>query len=285
MVLTELQSATQYDDRTTAAVKSVLLEIGQVLGSFQGKFAVVGGADPWLLLDEPEIPYIGTADVDLVLDAEALVDGEYVDLIHAIQAQGYSHSGNRRRFQLVRRGPDLQSGQDIQVVVDFLMPRDAKISQQSPPLLNQFAAQRADGVELALRFHEMVAIEGEMPGGGNNSVRIAVASIPALLAMKGYAITKRLKRKDAYDIYYCIRQFPGGIVELANATKPLLEIESARAAYSMISDNFRDVNDFGPTSVRQFVEVSPALGEWTADQWQQDAFGQVDAWLKALDLR
>jgi hypothetical protein len=34
------QSAIDYDDRTTAAVKAVLLEIGQILGSFHGKFAV-----------------------------------------------------------------------------------------------------------------------------------------------------------------------------------------------------------------------------------------------------
>ena len=27
------------------------------------------------------------------------------------------------------------------------------------------------------------------------------------------------------------------------------------------------------------------LEERTADQWQQDAFGQVDAWLPALGLR
>ena len=46
----EPQSANDYDDRTTAAVKSVLVEIGQILGSFEGKFAVIGGAVPWLLL-------------------------------------------------------------------------------------------------------------------------------------------------------------------------------------------------------------------------------------------
>ena len=46
----EPQSAAAYDDRTTAAVKSVLIEIGQILGSFQGKFAIIGGAVPWLLL-------------------------------------------------------------------------------------------------------------------------------------------------------------------------------------------------------------------------------------------
>ena len=51
----EPRSANDYDDRTTAAVKCVLVEIGQILGSFEGKFAVVGGAVPWLLLEEAEI--------------------------------------------------------------------------------------------------------------------------------------------------------------------------------------------------------------------------------------
>ena len=44
------QSASDYEDRTTRAVKGVLIEIGQILGSFKGKFAVIGGAVPWLLL-------------------------------------------------------------------------------------------------------------------------------------------------------------------------------------------------------------------------------------------
>jgi hypothetical protein len=39
----EPQSAANYDDRSTEAVKSVLLEIGQILGSYKGKFVVVGG--------------------------------------------------------------------------------------------------------------------------------------------------------------------------------------------------------------------------------------------------
>ena len=44
----ELNCANDYDDRTTAAVKSVLVELGQTLRSFEGRFAVIGGAVPWL---------------------------------------------------------------------------------------------------------------------------------------------------------------------------------------------------------------------------------------------
>ena len=281
----EPQFASDYDDRTTSAVKAVLVEIGQVLGSYRGKFAVIGGAVPWLLLSEADMPHIGTVDVDLSLDPEALGRGEYAHLVEALRKHGYNQREHLRRFQLVCTVPALDGGAGIDVVVDFLMPRDATIAKNAPPLVANFAVQRADGADLALKFYQFVAIDGDLPDGGGNRVQIAVASIPALLAMKGYAIANRLKRKDAYDIYYCIRNFPGGVDALVVATMPLLDVDTARTGYDLLSDKFRDVNDFGPTSVRQFVEGSVVLGERTADQWQQDAFGQVDAWLSGLGLR
>lgn len=285
MVVTEPQHAGDYPDRTTAAVMSVLIEIGQILGSFTGKFAVIGGAVPWLLLSEAEMPHSGTIDVDLGLDPSALGDGEYVQLVEVLQKHGYHQRENLRRFQLVRTVPARDGGPDIDVIVDFLMPRDAQIARNRPPVLSEFAVQRADGAELALRFNQMVAIDGDMPGGGRNRVHIAVASIPALLAMKGYAIDKRLKHKDAYDIYFSVRNFPDGINALVEATRPLLEVQSARRGYCLISEKFRDFDDLGPTNVRKFVEDSHLLGGRTANQWQQDAFGQVDAWLRGLGLR
>ena len=178
----------------------------------EGKFAIIGGAVPWLLLSEAEMQHVGTADVDLGLDPAALCDEEYVRLVEALQEHGYLQRENLRRFQLVRTVPARDDGPDIDVVVDFLMPRDAQITRNTPPLISQFAVQRADGADLALRFYQMVAIEGHMPHGDRNRVSIAVASIPALLAMKGYALANRLKRKDAYDIYYSVRNFPDGFL-------------------------------------------------------------------------
>jgi hypothetical protein len=93
----EPQSAADYDDRTTAAVKTVLIEIGQILGSFKGKFAIVGGAVPWLLLGNEDMPHVGTLDVDVGLDAEALGDGEYASLIDALRGHGYHQRQELRR--------------------------------------------------------------------------------------------------------------------------------------------------------------------------------------------
>jgi Nucleotidyl transferase AbiEii toxin, Type IV TA system len=281
----EPQSAADYDDRTTAAVKSVLIEIGQILGSFQGKFAVIGGAVPWLLLDNEEMRHVGSLDVDLSLDAESLGDGEYATLIQALMGHGYEQRRDLRRFQLVRSVPATDGGGPINILVDFLMPREVEIVKNSPPLISDFAAQKADGADLALRFYQLVAIDGPMPDGGVNRVEIAVCSIPALLAMKGHALRNRLKQKDAYDIYYSVRNYQGGIEALAEACRPLLAHASAENGYRYIAEKFDSVNSFGPDRVRRFVQGTEILGNRTPEQWQQDAFGQVDAWLRALGLR
>lgn len=278
------QSAADYSDRVTEAVKSALVEIGQILGSFEGKFAVVGGAVPWLLLQADDMQHVGTIDIDLTLDAEALGDNEYVRLVEALMGNGYTQSADHRRFQLVRTIEVADGGPPVDVVVDFLMPRDVEIQKNSPPILSEFAVQRASGAELAVRFHQLTAIEGVMPGGGHNRVKIAVASIPALLAMKGHALMRRQKRKDAYDVYYCIRNYEGGPEALAEVCRPLLDIKDAREGYIGIAEKFATADTIGPVWVRQFVEGTPAIGERTPEQWQTDAFGQVRAWLAALGL-
>ncbi|WP_457322601.1 nucleotidyl transferase AbiEii/AbiGii toxin family protein [Roseateles sp. P5_E11] len=285
MTPNEPQSANDYDERTTAAVKAVLIEIGQILGSYKGKFAVVGGAVPWLLLKNEVMRHVGTLDIDLGLDAEALGDGEYADLVESLMGRGYHQREHLKRFQLVRQIEGADGGPPIDVIVDFLMPKDAVIVKNKPPLIDDFAVQRASGAELALQYNELVAISGTMPGGGSNTVEIAVCSIPALLAMKGHAIEGRYKQKDAYDIYYCVRNYADGIEALAEACRPLLEHKAGLAGYQFIAGKFDTPEGFGPTCVRKFVEDSQVLEDRTPDQWQQDAFGQVDAWLRALGLR
>ena len=99
------------------------------------------------------------------------------------------------------------------------------------------------------------------------------------------AIEGRYKQKDAYDIYYCVRNYPGGPEALAAACRPLLEHASGVAGFAFIAGKFDTPDGFGPTCVRRFVEDTKLLGERSPEQWQQDAFGQVDAWLRAVGLR
>lgn len=172
----------------------------------------------------------------------------------------------------------------IEIVVDFLMPRAAEVEKNEPPLLEGFAVQRASGAGFALRYPQRIEIEGTMPDGSVNRVEIAVASIPAFLVMKGYAIQMRLKTKDAYDIYYCIKNYPGGIVALSDACRPLLEYPGAREAYGFIAAKFETHFSLGPMNAGAFAEAEGILGGLTVHDWRRDAFGQVSSWVRALRM-
>ena len=137
---------------------------------------------------------------------------------------------------------------------------------------------------VALQHNVIHHLEGKMPDGRDNSVDLLVATIPALLVMKGYALVGRDKKKDAYDIYFSVRNYEGGPVVLAEACKPLLGDESVAMAYREIAEKFRGEDDFGPQTVRMFLADSDALGGMTPEQVQVDAFRQVQAWLKVMRL-
>jgi Nucleotidyl transferase AbiEii toxin, Type IV TA system len=280
----EPRQAQDYDSRSARAARSVLVELTQILGSFHGKFAVIGGMVPWLLLDNPEMPHVGTLDVDLSLDAEALGDGEYATLIQALLQRGYEQRSSYREFQLVRRVPGDDGAAAIDVVVDFLMPIHAVVRKNRPPIVANFRVQRADGADLAVLYQQRVSVVERMPGGGVNQVEVAVATIPALLAMKGSALAGRYKEKDAYDVYYCVRNYPGGARALAEMCRPLLQHPSAVAGYRVVARKFESIESVGPKWVRDFVVNSDVLGDRTADQWQVDAHGQLSVWWKSLGL-
>jgi hypothetical protein len=282
----EHPTAADYDDRSIRAVKSVLVELGQILGSFRDRYVLVGGSVPWLLLDNPEMPHAGTLDIDLSLDADALGDGQYATLVELLRERAYVQSTTLKAFQLVRRVDPHDDGAAIEVVVDLLKPKSAKLKKNRPPLVAALRVQDADGAELALKFRKTITLHGEMPdGGGWNTVEINVASIPALLVMKGYALQGRMKEKDAYDIHYCVRNYPGGADALACDCAAVLKTPKGRAGYSIIDQKFSDLRAFGPSSVRRFVTETALQGDMSPEQWVQDAFGQVDAWLRALGLR
>ncbi|AUU93305.1 nucleotidyl transferase AbiEii/AbiGii toxin family protein [Phytobacter diazotrophicus] len=286
MAIKEPQSAADYDDRTTEAVRSVMIEMGQILGSYAGKFAIIGGAVPWLLLDNDDMPHVGTVDIDIGLDSEALADGEYAGLVESLLRNGYEQrEGITRNFQLIRKVKASDGGNDIDIIIDFLRPRNVAIEKNAEPLIANFAVIAGSGTDLALKFNEEITLRGMMPDGAHNMVRMSVCTIPALLAMKGHALNGRKKHKDAYDVYYCIRNYKEGPAALARECRPLLDHDSAVSGYRFIDEKFETLESYGPHSVKQFVEETAALGERTADQWQQDAFGQVDIWLRELTIR
>jgi len=275
--------AADYQERDVGAAESVLIELGQVLGAYREGFVVIGGAVPWLLLKGAIPPHVGTLDIDLALDPEILEGNGYATLIETLERADYERGvEGLKPFQLRRLVSVADGGPPVPVLVDLMMPREAKPEKHRPAHVEGLRVQVADGAIVALSHRERMTCEGKMPDGRRNSVQLLVATIPALLVMKGFALTGRDKKKDPYDIYFSVRNFPGGPRALAAQCVSLLEDPVAREGYDKIGEKFRREDDFGPGTVRLFLAESDSLGGMTADQVQADAFRQVQAWWEAL---
>jgi len=286
-MIDKLLKASDYGDRENQAVLQVLVELAQILNSQRENFVLVGGSVPALLFDNAIPKHIGTLDIDLNLNPEALGEYEYAELVKELEAHGYERDiEGLMSFQL-QRIIDLKDGtKPIPIIIDLLMPNDAMVKKHNPPLLDGLRVQRIDGGRFALKHYQEVIIDGVMPDGRPNKVKILVATPAAFLVMKGYALAGRDKQKDAYDIWFCIRNYEGGAEALAADCKPLMVDNEAKVAYTNIADKFRNEKDFGPITVRRFLESSPdKCGNMSPDQIQTDAYLRVSKWCEILGLK
>lgn len=282
----KILKASDYGDRENQAVFQVLIELAQILGSQHGNFVIVGGSAPSLLFDNAKPEHIGTLDIDLDLNPEALGDYDYAELVEELEKHDYERAAKGLKSFQLRRIIDLKDGtKPVPVIVDLLMPKDAVVREHSPKLIEGLNVQRIDGGSYGIKHYQEIIIDGHMPDGRPNKVKVLVATPPALLVMKGYALAGRDKQKDAYDIWFCIRNYEGGVDALVDACKPLLEEDEAKQAYTNIAEKFRDENDFGPITVRRFLEASPdKCGDMTPEQIQTDAYVRVSKWCELLGI-
>jgi hypothetical protein len=246
----------EYGAREIDAARRVLVDLGQVLGSwFSDSIVVVGGWVPDLLLPEAAEPHIGSIDVDLALDANKLGDGRYAEIVKLLLDTG-RYEKTEEPFRL-RAKVDLGDGQPAIVVdVDFLKAATKRRRRKGPRLMPDFRPLDADGCAAAFLHPERVAMEGPMISGAENRVQLLVASVEDFLVMKAYALAGRDKPKDAYDICFCLDNSAGGIEALAHAWRTRRAEPLVAAALAHLRDKFATVNSYGPRQVAIFYEAT-----------------------------
>jgi hypothetical protein len=79
-----------------------------------------------------------------------------------------------------------------------------------------------------------------------------VASIADFLIMKSYALANRDKPKDAYDICFCLDNFPGGLKELAANWKKRPGDKDVAKGIEILREKFAKVDSYGPVQVVEF---------------------------------
>jgi len=230
-----------YTAEAVEAAKSVLIELMHLLGEYRDDIVLIGGWVPELLLPQEPRPHVGSMDIDLALNHLKIQDG-YKRIEELLLGRGYYQEEGRQPFIFFRDVP--VNGKTVKVQVDLL--------------------------------------SGEYEGTGKgrrDRVTIRVASIVPFFVMKGMALDERLKEKDAWDIYYCIQAYPGGIEALAEEFRPHLSHGLVQEGLAKIAKHFADIKSIGPKFVVDFEDTDDPD---EVERITRDAFERVHAFLVKL---
>ncbi len=122
-------------------------------------------------------------------------------------------------------------------------------------MVQDVRARKVRGCDLAFNHSINVTLEGELPEGGKDKVTFKIAGIVPFLVMKGMAMYSRMKEKDAYDILFCIENYPGNAKQLANEFIPYIENKLVIEGLEKIRDKFASIEHVGPKWVADFQEI------------------------------
>jgi hypothetical protein len=248
----------------------------QILGEYREQMVLIGGWVPYFLFGTA---HVGSTDVDLALDRDEISDDVYETIRGHLEKHGYKEADQKFRFV---KSIKIDQGEPITVAVDFLAGeyggtgRSHRHQNVQDPKV-----RKARGCELALEHHTRISIEGTMPGGAVNTVHINLSDVVPFIVMKGMALFDRMKEKDAWDIYFCIREFPAGHTELAEQFKTVLDNGLVREGLSKIRSKFLSPEHFGPTAITDFDEISDKAER---ERVNRDAFERISTLLDILRI-
>lgn len=270
-----------YPERELEACHRILMELVNLLHEFSDHIALVGGWVPFYIARSEGTPHVGSLDVDVAFDFQNISAETYETVLAILKDNGYYQSNPVHKPFQWWKNITIDDGAPIAVEVDLLAPEYGGRSKRHE---NQFVqdtkARKTRGCDLVFSRSEEVILEGTLPNGARDTVRCKVAGVVPFLVMKGMALG-RGKPKDAYDIEYVIRNYPGGVAAIIELFKQDVNNQLVQEGLGRIRTKFESINHVGPQDIVTFLGISPA------DQLvrRQEAFQVVSELLDALDIR
>jgi hypothetical protein len=247
-----------------------MLELWTILAGFADAMTLVGGsAPPLLTASRPDDPYVGTLDVDLVVDPISVPDEVYRTIAELLRERGYVQLDQPFRWL---RSVAID-GRSVDVEVDLLAPATPRSGggHRHERIGGEPLARRTEGAELVRLGHVEREISGSLPDGRRHRVAVRVATPATLVILKALAMGQRDKPKDAYDIDYMLRHV--GVEEVAAGVQEFGAVGPVKKALAVLAEKFSSIDAIGPTSVVLYRRVAPGSAE--ADQLQALAYARV----------
>ncbi len=261
-----------YSEEAVAAARSVLIEVCHLLGEYRESIVLVGGWVPTFILPKAKEHHIGSTDVDLALDHKHLHKAGYQKIEKLLLNSGYVKDKKTEfRFE--------KSIGEITVFVDLLAGEYSGTGKgHRHQKIQNLKARKTRGSDLAFENPLNITVRGILPSGDKDEVNIRVASIVSFMVMKGMALADRIKDKDAYDVYYCVSNYPGGFEGLAKEFEDFKSNKLVREGLEKIRKAFLTIEHVGPGQVAKSYEKDN-VNQQEMERIRRDAFEKINAFL------
>ncbi len=278
VVSKEPRVAADYAPGCNQLVRQTCLEVATRLGDFREQLCVVGGLVPSLIIDQSRRAtgveeHIGTIDLDLGLSIVVLDDRLYEQIAKRLRDADFAPDVNPAGNLTTQRWRS-KAG----VTVDFLIPLAADTDKggRLRNLEDGFAAIITPGLDLAFQDAQLVQLREALPGGGGEATReIQVCGPAAFIVLKALAFDKRGKPKDAYDLFYVLRNHADGVERIGQKIRSFGERAEVHGALAVLRRDFTTGDSLGAARVAEFLGGPN-------DDLQADVAGFVRALLASL---
>lgn len=196
-------------------------------------------------------------DLDVGLAVALLDQGRYRTITDRLRRAGFSQDVNEAGNPTRQRWK-IEEGAGT-VMVDFLIPptRPGDIGGQLRNIEADFAAVIAPGLHLAFQDRCQVVLSGPTIKGEAATREVWICGPGAYIVLKALAFGSRGENKDAYDLFYVVRNFGSGVEDIAVCLRPLLADPAGAEAIAVLQRDFLDHNDIGPRRVAAFLTGGP----------------------------
>jgi len=253
--------ASDYPSGHVESVRSACLYVATKLGDLMDEVVVVGGLVPSLLVEQTDLqegvqPHVGTMDLDIGLRLTLLDEGRYRKLSERLRDAGFTQDETeegrptRQRWRITG---------DESVTVDFLIqpPVETDKGGTLQNIEKDFAAFITPGLQLAFMDRRKVSITGKTPFGENASREVWTCGPGAYVVLKALAFRGRGENKDAYDLFYVVRNFGTGIDDVVVCLQPLMKYAETQSALDILREDFSAHDGLGPRRVAEFLHGGP----------------------------
>ena len=122
---------------------------------------------------------------------------------------------------------------------------------------NDFAALIVPGLNLAFKDRQKITLKGHTILGEQTQRDIWVCGPAAFIVLKALAFDLRGENKDAYDLYYVIRNYGTGVGDIEKCFEPVIKEPDTIKALTILKRDFTQPDNPGPMRVAQFLNEGP----------------------------